>query len=548
MKTENWSWQRHLGDRIIQFPQGRILGGTSALNAQAFIAPSEVGIALWRELGNPGWDWKSMLPYFKKCCTLPTQDVESADLPTEFQGDEKYRDGRESVKLSLSQSFEDTLGKAWIDTFRALGYDLGGDPFSENGTGGFQCLATVDASTKVRSYSASAYYRPLQNRTNLVVLTGYQVERIIFNADVNLARASGVIATKDNTTQSFTASKEVILAAGTFNSPKLLELSGIGSSERLNANGIETVVDNPNVGENLQDHPMSGISFEVRDDVFTLDALRRRDPKAITEAMRAYQNDLSGPLSSSGITSFAFMPIAEFQPPGGQAATKEITDAYPPTENDSNLNKENDFIRSVIFSRDKSSATYFMTQAQGNFGGEVGVEGESNGTRKPANFITVAALLSYPLSRGTVHIRSSSASDKPIIDPRYLTHPLDLEIFARHVRWIETLVGTEPLASFIKPGGRRQPRLVDVGPDLSAAKNFLRYTVRSGWHPVGTCVMLPRARGGVVDERLIVYGTSNLRVVDASIMPLISRGNLQSLVYVVAEKAADMIKNDHGIM
>jgi len=110
------------------------------------------------------------------------------------------------------------------------------------------------------------------------------------------------------------------------------------------------------------------------------------------------------------------------------------------------------------------------------------------------------------------------------------------------------IAATEPLASLLKPQGLRIPHFARVGSEIDSAKEYVRRTMTSGWHPVGTCAMRPRADGGVVNERLVVHGTRNLRVVDASIMPLIPRGNLQSTVYAVAERAADLIKEDHGLM
>ncbi len=198
-----------------------------------------------------------------------------------------------------------------------------------------------------------------------------------------------------------------------------------------------------------------------------------------------------------------------------------------------------DFVCSVISSKDKSSVVYFMYAAQSRFAAS---------GKEPGNFITINALLSYPLSRGYAHVNSASPAAKPLIDPKYLSHPMDLEIQARYLRYIETIAATEPLASLLKPQGQRIPHFARVGSELDSAKEYVRRTMTSGWHPVGTCAMRPRADGGVVNERLVVHGTRNLRVVDASIMSLIPRGNLQSTVYAVAERAADLIKEDHGLM
>lgn len=130
---------------------------------------------------------------------------------------------------------------------------------------------------------------------------------------------------------------------------------------------------------------------------------------------------------------------------------------------------------------------------------------------------------------------------RPLIDPQYLAKDLDVEIFALHFQYLQTLIQTEPLATMLKPNGRRCSPELDLD-NLEAVKEHIRKTAISNWHPVGTCAMLPRDKGGVINERLIVHGTKNLRVVDSSTFPIITRGNPLTSVYAVAEKAADLIK------
>ena len=224
---------------------------------------------------------------------------------------------------------QDELGRAWVETFRSLNYSLTGDPFSGATTGGLTNPATVDPMTKERSYSAPAYYAPVRNRPNLHVMTGCQVERILFANQDEPKIARGVLFTLNGNKHTIQAQKEIILAAGDINSPKLLELSGIGDAGLLESMGIEVVIDNPNVGQNLQDHPNTGISFEVLDDVRTLDALNRQEPEAINEAMMAYQTTKSGPFSGAAINSFAFTPVVDFQVHDGQKLVQSILEKYP---------------------------------------------------------------------------------------------------------------------------------------------------------------------------------------------------------------------------
>jgi choline dehydrogenase-like flavoprotein len=167
-------------------------------------------------------------------------------------------------------------------------------------------------------------------------------------------------------------------------------------------------------------------------------------------------------------------------------------------------------------------------------------------------YISVAVLLTRPLSRGSVHITGGPTQDSQLaIDPRYLSHPLDVEVLARHVRFIEsTLVKAEPLAGLVKPGGKRTPEgwpegftsEEKEGGGLEEVKRFLKETGVASTLYAGTCSMMPREMGGVVDSSLRVYGTGNVRVVDASVMPFITRGDTMATVYGIAEKAADLIK------
>ena len=175
-------------------------------------------------------------------------------------------------------------------------------------------------------------------------------------------------------------------------------------------------------------------------------------------------------------------------------------------------------------------------------------------------FITIATTLSLPMSRGSVHIASSKPTENPLIDPRYLTHPVDVNLFVRQVRCLEAMAASNPFGSLLKPFGTKMRRIIKrqltkkekrqvqrgeitVKENIvDAAEEYVREKSVPLWHPTSTCTMLPQEDGGVVDSQLIVYGTSNLRVVDASIMPLIPRANPQSTVYAVAERAADLIK------
>ena len=481
-----------------------------------------------------------MEPYYRKFYTLTIPDeVTSQHLGLEYIT-ETDKAARGPLQVSYTGVPQDPLSKAWVDTFKNMKHGMTGNPFSCTSTGGYANAATVDPSSKTRSYAATAYYAPNSQRANLSVLTGAQVEKIDFTEGDGNKIANAVNFNCEGKTFRLEVRKEVILAAGTFQTPKILELSGIGNPQILTPLGIPVVIDNKNVGENLQDHLMTGISFEVNDGVMTGDSLMRQEPEAIAAATDMYQKYKAGPLTVGGIASHAFMPFPSSNPTSDiNVQLQGLLQQHPPNAKDK---PQYDAICRILQEPNEGTGALFMFLAQTNL--------HNNETAKdylqnlqPGNFISLGACQAHVFSRGASHIISNNFTDPPNIDPRYLSHPLDLEMFARHVQFLEHLARSPPLTDYIKPNGRRNHPTAHIE-DLAAAKEYLRTTGLSCYHPAGTCAMLPRSEGGVVDNKLIVYGTNNLRVVDASVMPLIPRSNLQSTVYAVAERAADLIRAD----
>lgn len=479
-----------------------------------------------------------MEPYYRKFYTLSVPDeATSQHLGLDYITDTD-KAARGPVQVSYTGVVQDPLSKAWVDTFKGMKHGLAGDPFSCKSVGGYANAATVDPSSKTRSYAATAYYAPISQRTNLSVMTGAQVEKIGFTREDGNVIANAVYFNREGKSFKLGVRKEVILAAGVFQSPKILELSGIGNPQILMPLDIPLVIDNKNVGENLQDHLMTGISFEVNDGVMTGDSLMRQEPEAIAAAADMYQKYKAGPMTVGGIASHAFMPMPGSGPiPGIDSELRDLLKQYPP---DAKNKLQYDAICKILQEPDAETGALFMFLAQTNL--------HNNETAKdylqnlqPGSFISLGACQAHVFSRGMSHIVSNKFSDAPSIDPRYLSHPLDLELLARHVQFLERLARSPPLSDYIKPNGKRNHSTAYVE-DLAVAKDYVRTTAVSCYHPAGTCAMLPRSAGGVVDNRLIVYGTRNLRVVDASVMPLVPRSNLQSTVYAVAERAADLIK------
>lgn len=446
------------------------------------------------------------------------------------------------LQTSFPANFTDPVRGAWADTFAADNLLMPTDPFVNPSLGSFSCLSCIHPETKQRSYSASAYYQPIQGRDNLHILTKAEVSKILFDETESGSqiRASGVQYEHNGKTSVVKASKEVILAAGALQSPKILELSGIGDAKLLQKLGIDVVLDLPAVGENLQDHAVSSVCFEVIDGVETLDALVRQEPEALAQAMQDYGTSQTGPLSHVGVTSYAYLPVRS--PDGRQAIERALTDNKPPSgEGFSNARDRAYFeiAEKALLEASDATAAYLTVAAQTPQ--SAGFPSESQPGPLPGNFLTIGAMLSHPLSRGTVHIQSNDYSAPPTIDPRYLTNPVDIEVLAQHMLEIEGIASAPSFGKLLKSPLRRG-RPASYLTSTEAAKQYLRDSVISMWHVGCTCAMLPKEKGGVVSSDLKVYGVNSLRVVDASALPTISTANLQATVYAFAERASDIIK------
>ncbi|KAK3659020.1 hypothetical protein LTR56_001457 [Elasticomyces elasticus] len=509
-------------NRRIKHPRGRVIGGTSAINSFALIYPSAAGINAWAELGNVGWDWTTLAPYYLKFQTIVPPNEEVKKQLNIMHSDEKIRRSNGPIQASFPMQVTG-FQKLWVDTFRTLGLDNVSDPLDGHALGGHTSTCHITGDKHERSHAGVAYLDPVRSRTNLTVITNALVRKLMVDQDNPIPVVSGVVYSQDGVLHEVRAKREVILAAGTFNTPQILEISGIGNPDILQQHGIDVVYANPAVGENLQDHIRPGLSFELNDDA------PPRSSMPVEEARRLYQENRSGPWAEQGAFAFAYMPLVPFLGPEETQELKTLLDRHL-KEGESwspFIRKRNAFIREVIESADEASAVAFMSRRP-----PPGVE---NG-----NFITLNSMLSHPCSAGSAHISSADPETKPKIDFNYYSHPLDVEIHGRHVQALEKLARTEPLASCIKPGGRRHPN--DPAVTIDSAIEFVRNFSTTNYHPCGTCSL-----GAVVDSRLNVNGVRGLRIVDASIMPIIPRGNMISTVYAVAERAADIISEDLGI-
>lgn len=234
-----------LHGRRLHHPRGKCIGGSSAINLMAMMYPSKSGLDTWAELGNPGWDWESMAPYYRKFQThvKPPKDVEEALEIDYLDGEFSGTDG--PIKASFPQTLH-PLQQAWIDTWKGL--QRRGNPIDGVGNGGFAVPACIDVKTGKRSHAGYEYYEPVKDRSNLHTVTGALIEKIELDQRFPDAKATGVVFSVGGKQHVAKARHEVILCTGTFGSPQILELSGIGSAELCKSLGIKSIIDNPSVG------------------------------------------------------------------------------------------------------------------------------------------------------------------------------------------------------------------------------------------------------------------------------------------------------------
>ncbi|KAJ4391876.1 hypothetical protein N0V93_005496 [Gnomoniopsis smithogilvyi] len=542
--ASNWALetvpQAGLFNRKGSLASGRLLGGSSGLNGLSFAPPSKSVVDAWVGLGNPGWEWERFFQSFSKSFSLPNS-------------------GKGPLKLSFPDDDEEwKWPSTWRETLRTLGYPVDVDIY---GLAGEHCGATLVADsinpfTKQRSYVANDYYGQAKTRANLTVKTGAEVQKILFDEakdnDGNY-RATGVLYNdKDGQTHTVTATKELIITAGTPHSPRLLEVSGIGNKSLLQSRGMTNViVDNPSVGENLQNHVLCSQSYELaptQEKGFdTMDSLARQDPAAMGAAMEAYTQRQNGPFSRSGANATALLPLPGMQnghlepvldtllSQTGSASTDDVKQSF--------ARRHESFVRSLLDSPAGPSGHYLT------FAGFAVVTDDGSMAPSPpgdAKYFTIMVSLAHPLSRGSIHVSSDSVKSPPTVNPNYLSNPLDLEVLARHFQFVaSTLTKAEPLTSRITRKLGNTSVSADELEEMEKAKDFLTKHATGAAHYVGTCSMMPRELGGVVDPKLRVYGCANLRVCDASIVPIIPSSNIQATVYGVAEHGAEIIIADY---
>lgn len=527
--------EAYANDRVIAHIRGKQLGGSSAMNFMFWTHASQNDIDGWGRLGNHGWSWSELDPYFKKseAYVAPSEQVQE-DLQTNY-----VRQGLHGVSGPIANTFPQIYGpfdEAWPRTYQALGLAVDGDPRDGLAVGGYTNLVNVNATTHERSYAANTHYAQAKMRVNLDVITGVLVDKITWQHRSSGLCATQVLYSRSNQTYTATVSKEVILSAGTFGSPAILERSGVGSPDLLRQLGIETVIENTAVGDNLQDHIYVPIGFAANPGVPTNEDFYNET--FFEQAYASYLANHTGPLSSvsgsSALLSLAQIGSSVFDLLGSH------TDKYQLQQQNRGLSAQYNLLLEYL---NTDAIAQELTIAGGMSPEYANDTTKLFAVTSPGHFFTLLGVLEHPFSRGTVHLVSPDPAVPPAIDPRYLSHPLDLALLRTIALHLKTIATTKPLSSLLQGDGTvYQPGYYPLTEENVA--DWIRQSAQSEYHPAGTCAMLPRELGGVVDEKLRLYGAENVRVVDASVFPLLPRANIQSLVYAVAERAAEFIKEE----
>src|SRR5688572_1100895 len=457
------------GSRAILQPRGKVLGGTSSINGTVYVRGQREDYDDWRALGNTGWGYADVLPYFRKA-------EDNQRWVNEYHG--------AGGPLAVSDASDHhPLCEAFFEAADACGYPRNPDC---NGArqAGFGYNQVTQRNGR-RCSTAVGYLRPARARSNLSVVTDAHTTRVLFSGK----RATGIEYLRGGSRHSAHARGEVILAAGAFGSPQLMQLSGLGPAAHLQSLGIPVVADMAGVGANLQDHYNGRLVFECTE-ACTLNDVVRNPFAKVREGLKYF-------LARKGFLTM-----------GASTATGFVaTDGGP---------RPDVQIGIVLYSTDK-------------FGD----------TLHPFSGFTILVRLLKPESRGSVQIRSADPLAPPAIRPNYLATAKDCDTLVAGMKISQKLVDAPSLK-------RYAARAHEPDRAFTSDDEWLGYLRNRGgisYHPVGTCRM-GQDEGAVVDERLRVRSFESLRVVDASIMPTLISGNTNAPTIMIGEKGADMILED----
>jgi choline dehydrogenase-like flavoprotein len=471
MRTEvDWdystAYEPQADRRRIYLPRGRTLGGSSSINAMIYIRGNRADYDEWRDDGCEGWGYDDLLPYFKRA-----EDNE--------RGASELHGAGGPLTVSEGRS-RNPIMDAFLEATQAAGHPANED-FNGAVQEGFGRYQLTQRDGK-RCSAAMAYLHPAMGRPNLEVRTYTQVHRLLFEN----GRAVGVEAARLGQLEQLRAEREVILCGGSYNSPQVLMLSGIGDAETLTLLQIPVVLDQPGVGQNLQDHPAAGVAWAHDDERSLLSAMS-------DENLAEFASGGRGPLTSNIAEAGGFLRTREDLP-----APDIQVHAAPALYVDEGL--------SPVFEH--------------GFGG--------------------APCMLKPASRGVVGLLSPDPTAKPYILHNYYAEDSDMQSMVDGLGVLMDICRQAPLAPFTT-----RPYYLPESESDEDLRAFIRQQTFTLYHPVGTCRM-GADDAAVVDLELRVRGVEGLRVVDASVMPTVTRGNTNAPVIAIAERAADLIRGVGG--
>jgi choline dehydrogenase len=473
-ETVNWMYQTEpepgLDGRTVFQPRGKVLGGSSSINGLLYVRGQHEDYDRWRQHGNSGWGYDDVLPYFKKA-------ENQQRGPDDFHG--------VGGPLPVSDlTHADPLSAAFIEAAAEIGIPKNPDfnGATQEGAGFFQTTTRRGR----RASTAVAYLRPAKDRKNLRIETSALAQRVVFDG----RRAAAVEYRRDGALRNARARREVVVSGGAYNSPQLLQLSGVGPAELLRKHGIDVVLDAAGVGNDLQDHMQVRVVMRCTQRITLNDVVNSRRRKVL--AGLRYAAFRTGPLSIAAGTSGAFFRTHP------RLATPDIQIHFLP------------------FSTDK------MGEKLHAFSG-----------------FTASVCQLRPESRGSLRIRSADPAAPPEIRINYLSTETDRAANVEGLKILRRILQAPALGSHVHDE-------IHPGAKVSTDEELLNYCRQRGstiYHPTSTCRMGSDPLA-VVDQRLRVRGMEGLRVVDASIMPDLVSGNTNAAIIMIAEKASDMILQD----
>ncbi|KAF2793421.1 GMC oxidoreductase [Melanomma pulvis-pyrius CBS 109.77] len=536
--------QPNAGGKTYSMPRGKVLGGSSAINYLMYVRGSRKDYDSWEALGNKGWGWDGLVPYFRKHQTLDVPD--SSALPEDKQfmphaAREKYHGTDGPIHTSFNDFYmplEADFCKAALEVGKTM--NTLSDAWSGDHMGFYSSLGAVDRSNDKgnRSYAATGYLRPNLDRKNLRVLTEAYATKILLEKN----RAVGVEFLHNGGLHRVKAKKEVVLSAGVIQTPQILELSGIGDPEVLRQAGVDCVIENSSVGANFQDHVLGGMLFDLKEGVLSLDALHGEEYAKAQQDI--YEKTQKGPYGSPGML-MGFVSYAKLV--GEECVKKTIKEI-----------KENSLARTVFEKAqektivDQLSDPTFANLQTFCIPCALDVSAGSDQVQffaappEGKNRVSLLICLEHPLSRGTVHITSSDPLKAPRIDPGYFRNETDAKVLAAGLKWLDEVSKHPLVKEWI--GDRILPPPSNPLETEEQRVEYVKNHISTQYHLIGTACM-----GEVVDDRLrVIDGKGNvvqgLRVVDASVFPGHVSGNIMASTYAVAEKGADLIKEDDGMV